>query len=498
MSPVPTGSPCPRCGKPITTSSRAGLVMCGACGFIPGISSVSTGAETTAAAGSAALPRIRPRPELIYKGALSPRTRSLYESGWASLERGDLSAAVDHFEDALALAPDFVDVHLILAQLIADDARKREHLSAVIAVDPANAEALRLWMIVNGELTPEQAARVNSDQTPQVREADAPVETQTQALLCPVCGGHLTIDDAQGGVRCRFCGHQAPAAERREIGARALGMALIARKAQPERWIIGERLLHCRQCGAERTIPATVLSMTCPFCGSNQVIEQDAVGSFVQPDGLVPFELDERDAVEAIKRALKTPGERLAGMFDDNRVKRGLIDGVFAPFWVFDVTVELRRLYLPERDEVSLGVQTYRPPHEERFTDAVFNLEIPALKTLAPALTGRVSDFRYDRVRPYEPALLARYPASLYDVDFDHASLQARSLANQQMREKHRTSYDGSRVKSVTSAVQSMTFSLYLLPIFVCTLMERDGDTRPAWVNGVTGAVTLGRARKSR
>ena len=160
MSPMPSGSPCPQCGQPITTSGRAGLVMCSACGYIPGIAATSAApAASDTATTRSELLSIRPRRDLMFKGQLSPRTRSLYESGVVSIERGDYAAAVDHFEDALALEPDFVDVHLMLAQLIEDDKRKREHLSAVLAVGVVNAEALRLWMVVNGDLTAEQAAR---------------------------------------------------------------------------------------------------------------------------------------------------------------------------------------------------------------------------------------------------------------------------------------------------------------------------------------------------
>ncbi|MCC6614329.1 MAG: hypothetical protein IT320_12685 [Anaerolineae bacterium] len=492
-------STCPRCGAPLTSSSRVGLVRCEQCDFIPGVTALEEVAPQVPNEKTLS-PILPPQRDLMFTGALTPRARSLYYSGVSSLDRGELTQAIDYFEDALAIQPDFVDAHLAIARASDDPKRQREHLSAVIAYAPGNAEALRLWMLVNGDLTPEEAARAAGDQMPTVHRAEQPVKTRTQALLCSVCGGHMTVDEETGQAVCRFCGHEIEPEARREIGARALGMALISRKAQPERWIISERLLHCNRCGAERTIPATTLSTACPFCGSTHVIQQDAAGSFIRPDGVIPFRLTERDAVEAIKRALNAPLEKLAGLFDDNRVKSGVVEGTFVPFWVFDVTVDIRRVVTSELQQgfgtaLALPVST----REERFTDAIFHLAIPGLKPLPKKMSRQIADYAFGAVVSYDPQLLARYPAALYDVDFDAASLSARGEASQTMREKHRSvSYDDDKAVSVSTSVQSMTFSLLLLPVYSVTLKERDGDVRPALVNGQTGTVALGKTLKAK
>lgn len=488
---------CPRCGTPLTTSSRIGLVRCENCDFIPGVTALDE--KAPAVADETLLPLIIPvQRDIMFSGTLTPRARSLYYSGLSSLDRGDVGTALDHFEDALAIQPDFVDAHLAIARASSDLKRQREHLSAVIAYSPGNAEALRLWMLVNGDLTPEEAARAASNHMPAVRQAEQPVTTETQVLLCKVCGGHMTVDEENGHAHCRFCGNEAKPSKRREIGARALGMALISRKAQPERWIISERLLHCNQCGAERTIPATTLSMSCPFCGSTHVIQQDAAHSFIRPDGIISFRLNERDAVEAIKRALKAPLEKISGFFDDNRVKSGIVEGTYVPFWVFDVTVDIRRVVSSEQKSGFRG-SSFAPvtTREEQLTDALFNLPICGLKPLPKKMSRQIADYAFDEVMPYDPQLLAKYPAALYDVDFDAASLSARGDASQRMREKHRsTTYDDDKAINVSTSVRSMTFSLLLLPVFAVTLKERDGDVRPALVNGQTGTVALGKARK--
>jgi hypothetical protein len=48
----------------------------------------------------------------------------------------------------------------------------------------------------------------------------------------------------------------------------------------------------------------------------------------------------------------------------------------------------------------------------------------------------------------------------------------------------------------VAPMIQQMSFRLLLLPVWSATVFEKDGDVRPALVNGQTGRVALGKARK--
>jgi Zn finger protein HypA/HybF involved in hydrogenase expression len=439
------------------------------------------------------------RYEPIYRDEVPHRARSLFDSGLAYLARGDTEAAKRSFRDAVDVAPEFVDAHLYLAQIESDPSVKREHVSAVIAYDPGNLDALRMIMVLNGELTPEAAERVRTDHHPVIRRADRPVRTSAQTLICPACGGHMGIDEDDGEPICRFCGSRPATADKGTNNLRVLGTALIARKAQAERWITDERLLRCHRCGAEHILPLTVLSLHCPFCGSAHVIERDAVGSFTKPDGMIPFALTEQDAAQAIKRALETLAERLMAFFDDNRVKSGVINGAYLPFWLFDATLSIARIVRRGDDHPLLKQRGahYTPPVEERFTDGLFNLPVAASKSLPPDTLRKIADYEYDAIQAYDPMLLAHYPASLYDIDFDNASLTARGAASQLMRVKHGgTDLDGDQAVSVSASVQSMMFSLVLLPVFIANLTERDGDQRTALVNGQTGTVALGRVHK--
>lgn len=481
-----SGVTCPTCGGISSFNRVTGKWQCALCGH-------------RFEAEAEAKPQRHPIERITHRGEINARARSAFETAQYAVRRGDTAQAIAALRRALEMQPDFADAHLWLARLSDDPKVKRDHLSEIIAQFPNHLEATRDLMVLNGQLSAEAAARTHHADDPKIEQAGDNVRTTTSALTCPVCGGHLTIDPYDGHVECRFCGYRAEKAIEPAAGVGAsLTMALLERKAEPVRWHIGGRLLHCNHCGAERTIPATTLSTRCPFCDTNHVIVQDQLNSFQQPDGLIPFEIDEQTATDAIREKLGGLAERFFGLFDRNEVKRVEIDGVYLPFWVFDALADVTQTRRVKQDSRRYGgMRLEGNVTTLNFRDGVYDVAIPAVSSPPPRLSLELGKIDFSRAVSYKPRLLARYPASLYDVDFDKASLEARSHAAKLLREKHiLISSRSDEEITVFANVVQMQFRQLLLPAWVATLTEVDGDTRLALVNGQTGQVTLGKAQK--
>lgn len=482
---------CPHCGQRMRYNFQQGKLMCEPCDYSP----LDAKIEKKRARGPREYPRI------THRGTITPNALAAFRTGHDHLHNDQPDKAREAFHRAVYFQHDFADAHIWLAELAADEQTKRDHLGKVLAFDNTNPEALRRLMILNGRLTPEQAAQTNHHNEPLIKRAESPVSTETQVLLCPVCSGNLTVNEDTGRVECRFCGHTMPALAGQQANGDLLSAALLERRASPVRWVIGERLLHCKECGAERTIPVRKLSQECPFCGSTHVIMQDALKSFEQPSALVPFRITRRDAGDRIRQALDGFVQRVVNIFDPNRVRRANLDGVYLPFWVFDATAEITvtRVY---KGSSRSGVFAQRHAlSTERFTDAMYDVSVPAVTSPPRDLIARMGRFDLDAAVPYQAKLLARYPAELYSIDFDKASLEARSIVSRAMREKHggrRETGDQQMEITTFSNVGQMSFRLLLLPVWVATLFEVDGDVRPALINGQTGKVVLGQAKKVR
>ena len=92
--------------------------------------------------------------------------------------------------------------------------------------------------------------------------------------------------------------------------------------------------------------------------------------------------------------------------------------------------------------------------------------------------------------------------------DVEAASLDARALASKivkaryeplarsESKDYYTTRSDMPIQVRYMPMVQSMSFQLMLLPVWIATLTEADGDVRIALVNGQTGKTVLGKAER--
>lgn len=479
MSQTPN-PPCPRCASPDVLRQPDGAFRCATCGHRFNNSAVNR-------TGTLNL-RLTARD-------ISPWARAAFETAQYAARRGDLLEARAALRRALESQPDLTDAHYALALLSDDPVEKRAHLADVLIAVPNHLDALRELMVLDGRLSAEDAARTHHFDEPETRAATNPVRVETTRLACPVCGGDLTVDPLDGHVECRFCGYRAASAPSSPGDRDSLAAAMLERKAQPVRWKIGKRLLHCNQCGAERTIPATALSDRCPFCNSNHVIQQDALASFEQPDALVRFRVSPDAAEARIRKRLRRLDERLAGLIDTNAVRRLDLEGVYLPFWTFDALADVTKTITPQSGDFAARM---RNTERMQFRDGCHDLLVPGVTRPRTDLLRRVGTFDLEQAVGYAPKLLARYPAALYNVDFDQASIEARSLASRWMQQKHSYTMRSNVDVSVLSHVVQMSFRLVLLPVWVGVITEVDGDVRPVLVNGQSGQVVLGRTQKRR
>ena len=430
---------------------------------------------------------------LLYDGPQTPWIRTMIGSLRAQLHHGQREEAIQTCHRLLGMDRDFIDAHLWIGRLIEDKATKRRHLEAVLAQKPNNAEATRLLMVLNGVMTEEEAERSRNLHADNVQVAEGDVEAGTVALLCPVCRGALTVAD-DGTVTCAFCGYadeNTSQAVRADPG-QSLTIALIKQRGQAVRWKVGERKIHCDECGAERVLPPGKMSSRCPFCDSNQVLVQDNHGAFRQPDSILKFRVNRQKAEASINESLNSVVEQVKGWFTDNRVDRMRLEGVFLPFWVFDVFGIVR--IVEEKQDSQWGV----PAQVERREVGIDSqdIAIPAVKSPPRKLLLRLGRYDYSQRIPYTPKLLAKFAAELYQIDFDAASLDARSMFRERAVSRYGSSTSADTKRTLTAQVDYIDMELFLVPVWVATITEKDRDVRMALVNGQTGKTVLGRAGK--
>lgn len=424
-------------------------------------------------------------------------TDAMFSTAMEHVARKDWDGAIHHLRRVIDYNRDLTDAHLWLARLLPDEAERRAAYKAVLALDMSHGDALRELMILDGELDPEN---VPDDFTmPHVRQAGT-VVAAAHGVKCPACGAPKLNTNPlyPGRLICGACGHDIPAPDTAS-GDRNVSRALLKKRAQTVEWVVGGRVLHCNGCGAERTFAAAQLAELCPFCGSRNVIAQDATGSLMQPDGVVTFALDEEAARDAVRKALSSGFERLKGWFTDNRAERLLAEPVYLPFWVFDATVNVMRTVKRHNDDKHrIGMVAVSPSmtFTEVFADAFYNILVPGVDQPPAWMLGRLGNFDVSSARAYGPALIAQHGAEIYTKPFDKASIDAHGIAGQAARQKYRVNTGSQTTISIFATVTPISYRLLLLPVWAITIRERDGDMRPALVNGQTGKVVFGKAVK--
>lgn len=199
------------------------------------------------------------------------------------------------------------------------------------------------------------------------------------------------------------------------------------------------------------------------------------------------------------------------------------MQAVYLPFWLFDGFVEVRgtetrgpalgaQRGVPSLDSGSLTVamgilnrlnqddvrQNPMPGKELILFD---NLLCSAMDFPPPWLLKQILPFRLAAVVPYEPRLLANWPAALYHRDVEAGVREAYNemLAKAVWRKKSLLLAQASDYAELrrTFQVTAVTYQLVLLPIWVA-LAQRGHERRLVLVNGQSGQVTFSSTLQSR
>jgi DNA-directed RNA polymerase subunit RPC12/RpoP len=328
-------------------------------------------------------------------------------------------------------------------------------------------------------------------------ETKAPKE----ALLdfkCPRCGATTAYSVADGGIRCEYCGYYEP--PEREIvgkGAREFEFKVETLARAAHGWGTERKALSCQNCGAQTSVPPEVMTYTCPFCGSNKVIQQAASQEALRPRFLLPFQVTQEACNRIVREWLGSswmvPGDlqQLASAAD--------FTAMYLPFWTFDAVARARwkaevghtkteRYY--QDGEWKTRTKTVWRWESGNVSLTFDDVPRPGTDRLSAVLMEKIKRYDLNALVPYDPTYLAGIHAQAYDVLLEVAWDQARH----QMREKTRAAC---RSQASTSKIRNFSMELdfsdeswryILVPAYVAAYTYADA-TYQVMINGQTGAI---------
>jgi DNA-directed RNA polymerase subunit RPC12/RpoP len=331
--------------------------------------------------------------------------------------------------------------------------------------------------------------------------ADAAKETHGTDFRCQNCGALLVWDPDQDALGCDHCGAKVPVPRAEvaiverplsEAGTAARGLGLET------------RALRCNTCGATVALDRSATADVCVFCGSSNVLPQEANRNALRPESLIPLDVG-RALVEKNFRAW------MSGLWFRpdalRKVERFDAVGVYVPYWTFDARVHSdwsadagHYYYVTEmvptmvNGRLTMRSQQVRKirwvPAWGQRDDVYDDLLVHASRGLSEKLLAELGGFDTKALVPYRPEYLAGWRAEEYQVDLDSAWGLAREriVATQEQRCGGDVPGDTYRNLRVRNQLDDVRWKHVLLPMWSLTYRFQ-GKTYAVLIHGQNGRV---------
>lgn len=329
----------------------------------------------------------------------------------------------------------------------------------------------------------------------------APVESAVEKgeheFKCPQCGATISFNPAEGKLACLNCGYSEEI-QRSTAGRLAQEFEFTPAVLEKPAQGMAERIDQaCQACGALTSMPATLISHSCPFCGSNNVYQRGSAQDSLLPKYLVPFAVSQQKCSDIcaswIGSSWMTPSSlkgKTAGRY---------FSAIYLPFWIFDAVTRAAWKAEVGHDRMERyyqdGEWKTRTVTDWRWESGSVSLQIddlivPGSGKVSRKLIEQVQDYRLGDLVEFEAKFLAGIFAHMVDIPLEKAWESGR----QQMREKTKSAC---HAQATTSKVRNFSMNLdfgseswryILLPAYLSTYRHAS-KSYTLMVNGQTGAI---------
>ncbi len=326
---------------------------------------------------------------------------------------------------------------------------------------------------------------------------------------CPNCDSATAYSTDDGGLTCTFCGYyEAPQAEVVGKGAQEFEFTVETVERSTNGWGHERKELVCDSCAAHTTLSTEMLSYTCPFCGSNAVVQTRAPQDVLRPRFLVPFvtttENCRQITAEWLQNSWMLPKDL------QNLARSTEYTPIYIPFWTFDARTQAA--WRAEVHNTDANRRSYSAPNwkwERPFLLKLGNRDgnqwdwesgavslntddmlISGSSQLSIALLKQMRGYRLADLVPYDPAFLAGLSAQAYDVDLETAWAAAR----RSMRDKTKQAcLEQASARSMRNFSMNLDFSdeswrYILLPLYLATY-RYGSKVFQVMINGQNGVI---------
>ncbi len=305
---------------------------------------------------------------------------------------------------------------------------------------------------------------------------------------CPRCGAELVWSPSSKALQCRYCGFQHQAVAEGEVLEIFLNEAL----EQPKQlgWGTVRKSYRCSRCGAIETVSPELTASSCAFCGTPAVLEQPENQNLIRPQGVLPFQVSQQQALEQFRTWLRSLYFRPNNLAE--LAELGGTRGVYIPFYTFDAdTVTHWTAESWQRDRSQGNSRTAWTRVSGTLSYRFDDLPVPASRGIQQALSRELEPYPTQNLVPYEPRYLAGFLAEEYGITLQEARKQAHRRMKEILRTVCRDAVPGKKCRNLKlkTTFTNEQFKTGLLPVWI-TPYQYKNKSFQYLVNGVTGKAT--------
>lgn len=317
---------------------------------------------------------------------------------------------------------------------------------------------------------------------------------------CPDCGGTMNFDPATGGLYCPYCEHREeipPVDEGIEPAMEQDFFAVNDEDAGSFDWGVEKKTVICKSCGAESIYDALQISDVCPYCGSNQVMEEKAVHT-IAPGGVCTFKITEQIASQNFIKWIK--GKLFCPSKAKKSVKPDSFKGVYLPYWTFDSQTEtdysakygIDHTYRDSKGNTHTRTDWYHTyGHYSRFIDDEL---VCATTRYDSRILNKIEPYDTANNKKYKPEYVAGFVSERYSIGlkdaWERAKEYIKSRLKREIESEVKSDHNADHVKNVdmTITFNDIMYKYLLLPVWISSFKYKN-KIYHFMVNGETGKV---------
>ena len=319
-----------------------------------------------------------------------------------------------------------------------------------------------------------------------------------QQYKCPCCDGAIEFSSIAQKMKCPWCDTefeletlQAYEQELQQETSDDMTWDTAAGGEWTEGEEAGLRVYVCGTCAGEIIADEHTGATACPYCG-NPVVMTGAFEGDLKPDLVIPFKLDKKAAMEALRR--HTSGKRLLPKVfaDENHIRE--IKGVYVPVWLFDADAQTDMRWKATRvrtwsDSHYIYTETKHYSVTRAGTIGFAGVPVDGSSKMDDTLMESIEPYDLSQAVDFQTAYLSGYLADKYDVD----ARQSEERANDRIRKTALESFASTVGGYTTMVPVSSHVNLHkgvakyaLYPVWLLTTAW-NGQTYTFAMNGQTG-----------